>query len=64
VDFFCYPNGSNDGRVRAAAARVYGAAVTTESGIVDAAANMHRLPRIPATERLPLLAWRMHRPSA
>lgn len=64
VDLFCYPNGSNDARVRAAAARVYRAAVTTEYGSVGTADNLLRLPRIPMPARLSLLAWRMHRPLA
>jgi peptidoglycan/xylan/chitin deacetylase (PgdA/CDA1 family) len=64
VDLFCYPNGSADDRVRAAAAKVYGSAVTTEYGHVAQGADRVRLPRIPVTDRLPLLAWRMHRPTA
>jgi peptidoglycan/xylan/chitin deacetylase (PgdA/CDA1 family) len=64
VDLFCYPNGSMDERVRAVVGRAYRAAVTTENGFVAARPDMHRLHRIPATPHLPLLAWRMHRPSA
>lgn len=64
VDLFCYPNGSMDERVRAVVQRTYRAAVTTENGFVAAHPQMHRLHRIPATPHLPLLAWRMHRPSA
>ena len=64
VDLFCYPNGSLDPRVHAVVARTYRAAVTTEYGFVGARPDLHRLHRIPATPRLPLLAWRMHRPTA
>lgn len=64
ADLFCYPNGSADARVRAAAARVYRAAVTTESGCVGPGAGRHALPRIPVAERVALLAWRLHRPAA
>ena len=64
VDLFCYPNGSLDPRVRAVVARTYRAAVTTEYGFVDAHPDLHGLHRIPASPRLPLLAWRMHRPTA
>lgn len=64
VNLFCYPNGSTDERVRAAAARVYGAAVTTECGHVHPGANLLRLPRFALSDRLPLLAWRLHRPTA
>jgi peptidoglycan/xylan/chitin deacetylase (PgdA/CDA1 family) len=64
VDLFCYPNGANDARVRDAVARVYRAAVTTEYGFARPKADPHRLPRIPVTPSLPLLAWRMHRANA
>ena len=64
VDLFCYPNGANDLRVREAVARVYRGAVTTEYGFARAHADPHRLPRVPVTPDLALLAWRMHRPSA
>lgn len=64
AELFCYPNGSTDERVRAAAARAYRAAVTTESGCVGPEAPRHALPRIPVAERVALLAWRLHRPAA
>ncbi|OIQ74743.1 polysaccharide deacetylase [mine drainage metagenome] len=62
ADLFCYPNGSNDARVRNAVAQIYGAAVTTEEGIVPTNADLFAIPRIAASARLSLLAWRMHRP--
>jgi peptidoglycan/xylan/chitin deacetylase (PgdA/CDA1 family) len=64
VDLFCYPNGSLDRRVHDVVARTYRAAVTTEYGFVEARPDLRGLHRIPATPRLPLLAWRMHRPNA
>ena len=64
VDLFCYPNGANDSRVREAVARVYRGAVTTEYGFAREHVDPHRLPRIPVTPDLALLAWRMHRPGA
>jgi peptidoglycan/xylan/chitin deacetylase (PgdA/CDA1 family) len=64
VDLFCYPNGASDRRVCNEVARVYRAAVTTEYGFAQPRADPHRLPRIPVAPSLPLLAWRMHRPSA
>lgn len=62
VDLFCYPNGSMDERVRAAAARAYNAAVVTEPGHVQPDADLFGLRRIGFPDRLSLLAWRIHRP--
>lgn len=65
VDLFCYPNGAEDARVRAAALRTYRAAVTTESGVVEAGADVHALPRVscpPSPSRPATLAWRLYRP--
>ncbi|WP_449371262.1 polysaccharide deacetylase family protein [Thiomonas sp.] len=64
VDLFCYPNGSEDERVRRIARSIYRAAVTTEEGTVSAGVDPIAIPRIPVTSHLPLLAWRMHRPWA
>ncbi len=64
VDWFCYPNGSTDERVRKVARSIYRAAVTTEEGMVSAEVDPIAIPRIPVTSHLPLLAWRMHRPWA
>src|SRR5262249_2151976 len=63
-DLLCSPHGSLDPRVHAVVARTYRAAVPTEYGFVGARPDLHGLHRIPATPRLPLLAWRMHRPTA
>lgn len=62
VPLFCYPNGSEDDRVRSAARKHYDAAVTTVPGLVRPAADRHGLPRIGATDGVPELAWRFHRP--
>jgi peptidoglycan/xylan/chitin deacetylase (PgdA/CDA1 family) len=65
VDLFCYPNGAEDARVRAAARRTYRAAVTTESGVVEAGADLHALPRVscpPYPSRPATLSWRLYRP--
>ena len=64
VDLFCYPNGAQDDRVHAAVARHYRAAVTTRYGLVPPTTDAHRMVRIPSTPNLPMLAWRMHRPTA
>ena len=65
VQYFCYPNGSHDRRVRHAVARHYRAAVTTQSGTVRPSNHdLHLLPRIPSTSDPALMAWRLHRPDA
>ena len=64
VDLFCYPNGSSDARVRAVVRQTYRAAVTTQEGHVLAGVDPIAIPRIPVSRHLPLLAWRMHRPTA
>jgi peptidoglycan/xylan/chitin deacetylase (PgdA/CDA1 family) len=64
VDLFCYPNGAQDDRVHAAVARHYRAAVTTRYGLVPPTTDAHRMVRIPAARSLPMMAWRMHRPTA
>jgi peptidoglycan/xylan/chitin deacetylase (PgdA/CDA1 family) len=64
VDLFCYPNGSQDARVRAAVAASYRAAVATRPGLVRSPLDPHALPRIPAEPPAALLAWRLVRPAA
>ena len=64
VDLFCYPNGSQDRRVRDTTAKVYRAAVTTENGFVGTGEGLHDLPRFPVADNVALFAWRMHRPQA
>jgi peptidoglycan/xylan/chitin deacetylase (PgdA/CDA1 family) len=62
VEFFCYPNGIEDDRVRAIAAANYTAAVTVEVGPVEAEPDLYRLPRVGAVPSAARLAWRLHRP--
>ncbi|MBW4048729.1 MAG: polysaccharide deacetylase family protein [Proteobacteria bacterium] len=64
VDLFCYPNGSQDMRVRHMAAQTYRAAVSTVEGRVTPHLDWHAIPRVPIAAHLPLFAWRMHRPGA
>lgn len=66
VEFFCYPNGSYDAQAYQAVKKIYRAAVTTESGVIDRrdSLELHRLPRIPSAENAALTAWRLHRPEA
>jgi peptidoglycan/xylan/chitin deacetylase (PgdA/CDA1 family) len=66
VDYFCYPNGAHDARVREAVKKAYRAAVTTESGLVTFSNgdDLHSLPRISGAESPALMAWRLHRPGA
>ena len=64
IDLFCYPNGSQDARVRRMATQTYRAAVSTTEGRVLPGVDWHDIPRIPVSARLPLFAWRMHRPWA
>ena len=62
VDFFCYPNGIEDDRVHAVAARTYKAAVTVEAGMTEGGVDLHRIPRIGAVSSASRLAWRLNRP--
>jgi peptidoglycan/xylan/chitin deacetylase (PgdA/CDA1 family) len=66
ANYFCYPNGSRHPQSSMAAKRTYDAAVTVENGVVTGkdSADLHGLPRIPATRSSALMAWRLHRPRA
>lgn len=66
ANYFCYPNGSHHAQSSRAAKRTYDAAVTVENGVVTGkdSADLHCLPRIPATRNSALMAWRLHRPGA
>lgn len=66
ANYFCYPNGSYHPQSAMAARRTYDAAVTVENGVVTGkdSADLHCLPRIPATRSSALMAWRLHRPGA
>ena len=64
VDFFCYPNGTNDNLVVQEVKKHYRAAVTTRAGFVAAGDDPYLLKRIPAAASLPMFAWRLIRPMA
>ena len=64
VDLFCYPNGSQDARVRRMVRQTYRAAVSTTEGRVLPGVDWHDIPRVSVPARLSLFAWRMHRPWA
>ncbi len=66
VEYFCYPNGSNNQLVVEIVKQNYRAAVIARpSGFVSAHDfNPHRIPRISIAEDLPQFAWRLHRPTA
>jgi peptidoglycan/xylan/chitin deacetylase (PgdA/CDA1 family) len=64
VEHFCYPGGAYNPVVLGCVRECYRSAVaTTEAGLV-AGDDGHCLHRIPASDELPLLAWRLHRPEA
>jgi hypothetical protein len=44
--------------------RDYRSAVTTEPGFAGSADDTHLLRRVATATRLPLFAWRLHRPTA
>ena len=62
IPWFCYPNGAEDARVRAAVRRHYDAAVTTVPGFVRSGDDRYGLSRIGGTDTVAELAWRFHRP--
>lgn len=62
VEFFCYPNGEQDARVRELVLETYRAAVTTVPGTVGVGAAPHRLPRIGVEPNRATTAWRLARP--
>ena len=64
VDLFCYPNGSQDARVRAQVEAAYRAAVTTVPGAAQPGQSPHHIPRIPVDPPLDRMAWRMYRPAS
>jgi len=64
VEYFCYPNGSYNPVVIEQTRRVYRAAVSTDVGFVTRHSNLYCLPRIGIAQKLPLFAWRLHRPTA
>jgi peptidoglycan/xylan/chitin deacetylase (PgdA/CDA1 family) len=64
VEYFCYPDGAYDDSIVEMVKCGYRAAVTSIAGFVRASDDLHRLQRIPAADRLSLMAWRLHRPTA
>ena len=64
VEHFCYPFGAWNPAVAGHARPCYAAAVTSDAGRVRAGDDLYGLPRVSATPRLSLLAWRLHRPTA
>lgn len=62
IEHFCYPNGSQNTRVRAAAARHYRSAVTTESGYAHADTDLRDLPRVNGDPRMSRAMWKLYRP--
>jgi peptidoglycan/xylan/chitin deacetylase (PgdA/CDA1 family) len=62
VEFFCYPNGDYDESITSIVAENYKAAVTTRQGFFETGDDIYQIKRIPAPDRLPLLAWHMFRP--
>ncbi len=66
IDFFCYPNGSYNENIYSAVKKVYRAAVTTDSGVLNRTKELdfHKLPRIPSADDVFLTAWRLFRPNA
>ena len=62
VEYFCYPNGDYDESIVSVVTENYKAAVTTRQGFFETGDDIYRINRIPAPDRLPLLAWRMFRP--
>lgn len=64
VEYFCYPNGVFNPAVVEQTRKVYKAAVAGSPGFVTPGTDCHCLPRIGGPDSLPLLAWRMHRPTA
>ena len=64
VEHFCYPFGAWNASVADLARRWYRSAVTSAPGWITARDDPYGLRRISATPRLPLLTWRLHRPTA
>jgi peptidoglycan/xylan/chitin deacetylase (PgdA/CDA1 family) len=64
VEHFCYPFGAWNASVADLVRRWYRSAVTSAPGWITAGDDPYGLKRISATPRLPLLTWRLHRPTA
>ena len=64
VEHFCYPFGAWNPAVADCARHWYRSAVTSAPGLVTAGDDPYGLKRVSVTPRLPLLTWRLHRPTA
>jgi peptidoglycan/xylan/chitin deacetylase (PgdA/CDA1 family) len=64
VEFFCYPNGDVNEKIRNLVARHYRAAVSTAEGMIRPGDDPFLLKRIPAASEIPYLVWRLYRPGA
>jgi peptidoglycan/xylan/chitin deacetylase (PgdA/CDA1 family) len=64
VEYFCYPNGDFDDQIVAAVRKTYTAAIAVKAKTVSIGDDPHCLPRLSAAAEPPLLAWRLHRPTA
>ena len=64
VEHFCYPDGAIDDPVVDCVRQHYRSAVTTAPGFAGSGDDRHLLRRVATAARLPLFAWRLHRPTA
>ena len=64
VEHFCYPFGAWNPLVADCARHWYCSAVTSAPGRITDGDDLYGLRRVSATPRLPLLTWRLHRPTA
>src|SRR5262245_18589903 len=64
VEHFCYPYGAWSASIADHVRQRYDAAVTSAPGPITTGDDPYGLKRISATPDLPLLTWRLHRPTA
>ena len=63
ADYFCYPNGFYNSKVKEMVKRHYTAAVTIKSGFVTKDADLLELPRFWTPAQLPEFIWNLVHPS-
>jgi peptidoglycan/xylan/chitin deacetylase (PgdA/CDA1 family) len=63
IKHFCYPNGAYNEAVVHCVTQCYAAAVTSRKGDVRLKDDLYSLRRVPTTDRLTSLAWRLHQPA-
>jgi len=63
VDYFCYPNGLYDNKIKEMVIRNYAAAVTIKSGFVTQGTDLYALPRFWTPAQLPDFIWNLVHPS-